>query len=310
MGSRPAAVEVALVNNMPDAAFLATERQFRDLLEAAAGGRPFVLRLTSLPDPGRGDGVRHELDGRYEAVEDLQRRPPDALVVTGSEPRCRDLREEPTWASLSSLLDWAKQSTHSVALSCLAAHGALLAGDGVERRRLPQKLSGVFPQWVDATHRLTRDVGPVACPHSRLHDVTPADLEASGYQVLAGSDAVGWTVAARDDGCLRLLLQGHPEYDATTLLREYRRDVRRYLAGEQDKYPELPSGYLPASGAARLRDFRLRAIGRPSGLADAFPFEACAAGLDATWRPPMVRLLANWLDEVAHRKAATTRRAG
>lgn len=310
MSHRPATLEVALVNNMPDAAFQATERQFRHLLAAAAGDRPVRLRLTSLPGPDRGGVVRQELDARYESLDALRRRPPDALVVTGSEPRCRDLREETTWTALSSLLGWAEDATQSVALSCLAAHGALLATDGIERRRLPRKLSGVFSQWADEAHPLTRDVGPVPCPHSRLHDVPPSALEEAGYRVLVGSQAVGWSVAVRDGACLRLLLQGHPEYDATTLLREYRRDVRRYLAGETDDYPDLPTGYLTEAAVARLEAFRRRALGRTAPRPEAFPFEACAAGLVASWRPPMVRLLANWLVEVATRKAGQARRAG
>ena len=323
-------VEVALVNNMPDPAFLATERQFRELLAAAADGRPVRLRLTSLPEIGRGRALRGQIDDRYESLDELERRPPNALVVTGSEPRCRDLREEPTWPPLASLLGWAEGATCSVVLSCLAAHGALLATDGLGRRRLPKKLSGVFPQWVDPTHPITRGVGPLSCPHSRLHDVPPAQLESAGYRVLAGSDAVGWTVAVRDGECLRVLLQGHPEYEATTLLREYRRDVRRYLVGEQDAYPDLPTGYLSPAAAARLEAFRRlaeprRAVhgatGGPTvtgrrievaqgGLVDGLPFDVAAADLTATWRPPMVRLLANWLDELVARKAASTRRAG
>ena len=311
MTAHPAtAVEIALVNNMPDAAFAATERQFRGLLEAAGRGRPVHLRLASLPDPGRGGAVRRHLDERYEDLAALERRPPDALVVTGSEPRCRDLREEPTWPDLASLLGWAEEATHSVVLSCLAAHGALLATDGIERRRMDRKLSGVFPQWVDGDHPLTRAVGPLACPHSRLHDVPAGALEAGGYRILVGSDAVGWTVAARDGACLRLLVQGHPEYDATTLLREYRRDVRRFLDGERDDYPELPDGYLGASATARLERFRRRALHRPAGIAEQFPFDACAAGLEASWRVPMVRLLANWIAELRARKAGPARRAG
>jgi len=43
------AIEIALVNNMPDAALDATERQFRALLSAAAGGRDVRLTVYSRP---------------------------------------------------------------------------------------------------------------------------------------------------------------------------------------------------------------------------------------------------------------------
>ena len=36
---------------------------------------------------------------------------------------------------------------------------------------------------------------------------------------------------------LFIFFQGHPEYEETTLLREYRRDVGRFLRGQQPHYP-------------------------------------------------------------------------
>ena len=45
---------------------------------------------------------------------------------------------------------------------------------------------------------------------------------------------------------LFLFLQGHPEYEAGTLLREYRRDIARFLRGEREHYPAVPQGYFDA----------------------------------------------------------------
>lgn len=304
-------IEVAIVNNMPDAAFEATERQFARLVDEAAGDRPVTVRLSSLPDPGRGVAVRRTLSERYETLGTLLARPPDAVVVTGSEPRCGDLRDEVTWESLSRLVAWAERSTSSALLSCLAAHGALLATDGIARRPLPAKLSGVYPQAVRGNHPLTAGVGPLRIPHSRRNDVPVDALEAHGYEVLASSEEAGWTVAVRDGPCLRVLVQGHPEYSPSTLLREYRRDVRRYLAGALDAYPELPEGYLDAEATRLAVSFRAAAEG-PGGsdldVAQAFPFHACAAGIAADWQSPAVRLFANWLTEVETRKAGQARR--
>jgi homoserine O-succinyltransferase/O-acetyltransferase len=46
-------VDIGLVNNMPDAALDATERQFRALLEAAAAGIDVRLTLYTLPEVPR-----------------------------------------------------------------------------------------------------------------------------------------------------------------------------------------------------------------------------------------------------------------
>ena len=71
----------------------------------------------------------------------------------------------------------------------------------------------------------------------------------------AGVDAF-----AKQDGSFFLFFQGHPEYDADTLLREYRRDVARFLGGERDDYPAMPHGYFDAEAARAGRGFRERAL--------------------------------------------------
>ena len=53
-------VNLALINNMPDAALEDTELQFFELLDIASGDIPVVLKLYSLPGVPRTDrGVRH-----------------------------------------------------------------------------------------------------------------------------------------------------------------------------------------------------------------------------------------------------------
>lgn len=309
------ALEIALVNNMPDAAFEEAERQFTRLLLAGAGSTRVEVRLTTLPEPGRSEPVRRRLAARYEDLAELYERPPDAVVVTGSEPRATRLDDEPLWPALAELVRWSVESTTSLACSCLAAHGALLALDGVDRRRLGTKASGVYVQSVRGGHPLTAGVGPVSCPHSRHYDVPAAMLEAAGYAILLASGEAGWSIAVRDDPVLVLLLQGHPEYSRTTLLREYRRDVGRYLAGVRALYPNVPDGYLDTQGMALAEAFRLRATGPGAGadrdLLAAFPFDALACRIEAEWRSPMDRLVANWLDEVhAHKLSHSLRRTG
>ena len=302
-----APVEIALVNTMPDAAFEDTERQFVRLLTAGADGRPMAISLYSIPDRTRSTVIRQVLADRYQGLGDLYRHPPDAVVVTGSEPRQFDLRDEVIWVSLSGLLRWARRSTSAVLLSCLAAHAALLSVNGIERERLGAKYSGVFPQRVDPSHPLTHNLGAVSFPHSRLHDVPASVVEEHGYSVVLSSDQVGWTVAASDRGCLTVLLQGHPEYSPTTLLREYRRDVRRYLTGRVRNYPRLPTGYFDLGGVRMLEDFERAALDgeRDATLLESFPFEACAERIAVDWQGPMERLAGNWFTEVRRKKAAS-----
>jgi homoserine O-succinyltransferase len=97
-------IEIGLVNNMPDAALEATERQFVELIRAATADSVVRLRLFALPDVPRGDRGRQEIAARYRDVAELWDTRLDGLVVTGTEPRTADLKEEPYWPTLAKLV--------------------------------------------------------------------------------------------------------------------------------------------------------------------------------------------------------------
>src|ERR1700761_2392352 len=130
-------VVIGLVNNMPDSALEATEAQFARLLSAAAGSLLVRLRLSFLPEVPRGPaGLEHVNGDRYWPIDELQREPPDALIVTGTEPVAPLLSDEPYWDRLRDLVRWADANTTSSIWSCLAAHAAVELRDGIRRRRL------------------------------------------------------------------------------------------------------------------------------------------------------------------------------
>jgi homoserine O-succinyltransferase len=291
-------LRIAFVNIMPDGAFETTERQFLGLLAAGSAGVDVRVRRFTLPGIPRGDNVAAYLRTAYRPVEQLWEEPCDALILTGTEPVQRSLPDEPYWASMVEVIEWAATTTRVAMLSCLAAHAAVLAFDGLERRPLPAKYSGVFDHDTGDQHPLTAGLlGPVTVPHSRLNDLPAADLRAAGYRVLLESPVVGWSLAAVQRGrCLFALNQGHPEYAAASLLKEYRRDVRRYVDGVRPTWPGIPEGYVGEDGYRLLVEHRAAV---ESGARPAFPFAEVAAGIADTWRAPAERLLANWLQLAA-----------
>ena len=296
-------MRVGLVNNMPDGAFEETERQFIRLLCPGTAQSGMQVTRYWMPGIDRGAEVRRKIVQRYQPVDTLYAYPPDALIVTGTEPRCGDLRDEAYWQPLAALLRWAERHVPVTLLSCLASHAALLTLDGIERRRLPAKLSGVFDQRPHPSHPLVDGLASVAFPHSRMNDVPTELVSEHGYVVLVDAPGIGWSVAARErDGRLLVLLQGHPEYSPTALLREYRRDVRRFVEGTALLYPPIPLGYLDPEGVAMLERFG-RESG-PSGRRDmaGFPFHAAAAHISVAWQSDSERLLGNWVAE-AHRRS-------
>jgi homoserine O-succinyltransferase len=292
---------------MPDAALRATERQFRRLIFAAADGVPVRLRLFHLPEMPRSERGRCFLEQHYEAIGALWPSRLDGLIVTGTAPRAADLRDEPYWPVLARLVDWAEDRTISAVWSCLAAHAALLHSDRIERRALPDKLSGLFACRRVADHSIVRDTPRCwSVAHSRYNGVSEAALAAHGYRLLSWSDEAGADLFVRQGQSLFVYFQGHPEYDPDTLAREYRRDVELFLAGETDCYPELPRGYFSEAAAAALNALRRRALReRHSDLLAGYP--AAALDLPAGGCAAAVAIYRRWLAFIA---AGRNRRRG
>ena len=298
-GASPARWTCALVNNMPDGAFVATEGQFLGLLDAASGTDVVAVRRYTMEGVPRGERTAEHLAAGYAPVADIGQHPPDLLIVTGSEPVEEAIEDEPYWAELAGLLEWGSEHTDSMLLSCLSAHAALAVFDGVARIRLPAKCTGVFDQRADGRHPLTAGLGShIVLPHSRQNSVPVEAVCAAGYHVGMGSQAVGWSLVSKTTGrCRVVLVQGHPEYEPGSLLGEYRRDVRRYVGRERDGIPRLPLHCAGRGDWERLSAIqrRLEEGERDPALVEGFDFDGAATRAPWPWRDVAKRLYANWL---------------
>lgn len=300
------ALDVALVNNMPDQALSATQAQFARLVRAGADGREIRWRCYWLPGLERGDVARRYLERSHEDIEALYRRGADALIVTGCEPRAARLDHEPYWPQMQTLVDWARAHTHSTIWSCLAAHAATLHLAGVERRRMPKKISGVYSFSRAGEHWSGKAEAPASLtPHSRYNDLPRKELEKQGFRIASYSDEVGVDMYWREEPSLFVFLQGHPEYDADTLLKEYRRDVLRRLSGERSGYPDQPENYFSAATAQKLDALRDRVAAGDCGDAES-ELTNILSGEDCRkiWAADTLRLYRNWLNVVSQKAEA------
>jgi homoserine O-succinyltransferase len=259
-------IRVGLVNNMPDAALGRTERQFRNLLGAAAHGAAIQFSLFSLDGIARNDAGRCHLEtSGYLSTEHIASAELDAVVVTGTEPREPDFQDEPYWDAMVALFDWIAGARKPAIFSCLATHAAVFHFDGLLRRRLAQKRFGLFDHVRACKHELTANMNPVVrVAHSRCNELASDDLEKSNYRVLTMSPDAGADLFVKQGRNSWLFCQGHPEYDADALGREYQRDVRRFLAGDRETYPALPVNYFRESEADLLTHFQRRALAKRS----------------------------------------------
>jgi homoserine O-succinyltransferase len=305
IGADPRCITIGLVNNMPDAALQATERQFVALLGAASDGIAVRLRPYALPDIPRTQWGREYVTRFYSGIDELWDSHLEGLIVTGTEPRSPDLRDEPYWASLTSVLEWAEHNTHSAVWSCLATHAALLHMDGIERRPLGDKRFGIFDCERVSDHPLTTDApARIPMPHSRWNEIPEEALTSAGYRVLTRSDAAGVDAFVRRRKSLFVFFQGHPEYEAQTLMLEYRRDIKRFLVRERETYPTMPQGYFDEATVEVLTALRERALAhrREELLAD-FPTALAAGTVTNTWRSAAAHVYRNWLSYMCARKS-------
>lgn len=297
---------IGLINNMPDAALQATERQFMRLLRQAAGDVRIDFHCFSLPSVRRSQSAKGRVEGHYTDIAEIDRLKIDGLIVTGAEPNAASLPQETFWRELTDIVDWAKKNTRSTIWSCLAAHTAVLHLDGIERYRLETKCSGIYncvrvsPHWL--TDRLP---SPFKVAHSRFNEVRADDLTAKGYQLLSHTPRGGIDSFAKDFGSQFIFFQGHPEYEELSLEREYLRDISRFLAGERDSYPGIPAGYFDAETAQRLAAFAVRAqTERRPALSTELP--------DRTLRPDIATgaaataMFRNWIGFLFERARATS----
>jgi homoserine O-succinyltransferase len=108
----------------------------------------------------------------------------------------------------------------------------------------------------------------------------------------------GVDIFARQLGSEFIFFQGHPEYDALSLQREYLRDITRFIARERDSYPAFPVGYFNRESEIKLASFqKLASAERKLPLSAELPLLTLrpdiAAGTAAT------ALFGNWLGYLA-----------
>ncbi len=295
-------LHIGVLNMMPDAALAATERQFFRLVGESNPIAQFYMHPFTLKELPRSAEARRHIEQYYEPFSQLHEQGLDALIVTGANVTGPDLSDEPFWNPLKEVIDWACDNVTSILCSCLATHAVLEFRHGQKRRRMTNKRWGVFTHRVqDPHHPLVHDVNSLFdVPHSRFNDVSRAQFEAAGVRVLAESDVADVHLAVSGDGFRIVYFQGHPEYDTISLLKEYKREIGRFVRRERDDYPPFPDNYFGAKEQAILDEFRARAeaAARTGARLPEFPERLVSAGIDNTWHDTAEAIVGNWIGKV------------
>jgi homoserine O-succinyltransferase len=292
-------LHIGFLNMMPDAALEATERQFIRLVGGCNRIAQFFVYPFSLPGLSRSGETLEYIDRYYSRFPDLREHGLDALIITGANVATPDLTQEPFWKHFIEVVDWAQHNVTSILCSCLATHALVKHFHGIARQPLPAKRWGVYSHRVCVPgHPLLREINTrFDVPHSRFNDISRKQLEAAGLVVLAESEEGGVHMAASPDQFRIIYFQGHPEYDFNSLLKEYKREVYRFLSGELSSPPPFPEHYFSPAVADLATDWvdaalKARAAGKPT---PEIPERAMEEHLDNTWGDTSKAIVNNWL---------------
>jgi homoserine O-succinyltransferase len=292
-------LHIGFLNMMPDAALTATERQFIRMVGSGNPIAQFYVYPFSIPELERSEQAQEHIRKHYFEFEQLAEQGLDALIITGANVINPSLDQEPFWDRLIEIVRWAENNVASVFCSCLATHALVKHYHGLDRRHLDAKQWGVYShKVVRPDHPLLRDVNTrFDAPHSRYNDISREQFESAGLRVLAESPEVGVHLAVSADQFRIIYFQGHPEYAAISLLKECKREVKRYIEGERNSRPRLPDNYFTAEGVA-LAAAHIEAVVRAKESGETmpdFPEAELLPHVDNTWGDTGKAIVNNWL---------------
>ncbi len=295
-------LHVGLLNMMPDATLQATERQFMRLVGDCNQIVQIYVHVFTLSSIERSPEAQEWVDSHYQDFDTIKQNGLDALIISGANPVTESLEQEVFWPELTQVIDWAKENVTSTLCACLATHAVVQYLYGIRRKPLANKKWGVFVHRLSpVNHPLTRHMNTrFDVPHSRFNQITRTQLADKGVITLAESEEAGVHLAVSPDGFRLVFFQGHPEYDDLSLLKEYKREIDRWSAGERCDYPPVPMNYFSEKVIQRLAIYQSELEKSLSAKRELprWPEQWLIEQLDNTWRDTALSTFNNWLGMV------------
>jgi homoserine O-succinyltransferase len=292
-------LHVGLLNMMPDAALMVTEQQYMRLVGSCNQIVQFYVHPFSVPGLPRSRETQAYIDEYYAKFDDLREAGLDALIISGANVTEPSIEAEPFWGPLQEVIEWAAEHVTSILCSCLASHALVKFQYQIDRHGLPTKQWGVYSHRVrERSHPLLQAINTrFDVPHSRWNEVTHDELAAAGLRILVESDEADVHLFVSPDQFRIVYMQGHPEYDYNSLLKEYKREVMRFLNRDIEAPPPYPEHYFPDK-AVHLAKSYLRQAQAAQGMGEPipeFPEAEFDELLDNTWGDTDKALFNNWL---------------
>ncbi len=289
-------LHIGFLNMMPDAAMEAAERQFLRLIGESNRIVQIHIHPFTLPIVKRGGAAQAHIDAHYEPLEKIMNDGLDALVITGANEETNPhVSDESFWGPLKDILAWSHENVTSTLCSCLASHAALTYAYGETPTWRDDKRWGVYRHKVmEPNHPIVKGMNTVFdVPHSRYSEITRGQFEKAGMHILAESPEAGVHLATSRDGFRLICMQGHPEYDVFSLLKEYRREVTNFIDGIRPDYPPFPEHYFNDAAKVIAASHKNKILDGQTGID--FPEDEINALLENTWADSARSCIAAWV---------------
>ena len=163
----------------------------------------------------------------YVVFDQMKDQKFDGMIITGAPVEKMEFEEVDYWEEMVKIMDWSDRNVTSTIYLCWAAQAGLYHHYGLQKKKLPHKMFGLF--WHKVLNRkipLVRGFDDVfLAPHSRHTEIPIEDIRACGkITILAESEEAGFFLGMAKEG-RQIFVMGHPEYDRVTLDGEYKRDL-------------------------------------------------------------------------------------
>ena len=230
-------LEIVVINLMPTK--IVTETQLSRLL----GNTPLQVRLELVHTKSHiaKNVAQDHLINFYKTFDEIKYRKFDGMVITGAPVELLPFEEVDYWQELCQIMEWSKTHVHSTLHICWGAQAGLYYHYGIQKKKMDQKLFGVFQHKADYKRSiLLRGFDDTFwVPHSRHTTVLREDIEKiPGLKIIASSEKAGVYAVMSKEG-RQIFVTGHSEYDPETLKTEYLRDKNLGLS------ISVPENYFP-----------------------------------------------------------------
>lgn len=232
-------LQIGIVNLMPEKTI--TEKQLLRLI----GNNIIQIEITfiHMSSHESKNTEKSHLDTFYKTYEEIKDLKFDGMIFTGAPVEHLKYEDVTYWEELTKLLEFAETRVTSTLFICWASQAAQYYYYGIEKRTLPEKLSGVYEHnsAIPGEYLFFGFDHAFNVPHSRNTEVSEDDiLSVKELEILSRSEKAGVYISATKDR-RKFFLSGHCEYDCDTLAREYFRDIDKGLE------IKIPENYFPGN---------------------------------------------------------------